>query len=71
MCFGQQKQEGKLLEAYYLLETGRNITIWEFESAEEFDRSFRDDPLWRNFNWEVYPAADLIEHIRYYIDKTW
>ena len=65
----RQKKAGKLLEAYYLPETGRSISIWEFESAEEIDRHFRDDPLWWTFVWELYPAADLLEHIKYYMEN--
>jgi hypothetical protein len=41
----KQKQDGKLLEAYFLPGCLRNISIWEFESAEAIDKHFRDDPL--------------------------
>jgi len=67
----EQKKSGKLLEAYYLVETGRSISIWEFDSADEIDKHFRNDPLWHIFNWELYPAADLIEHIKYFALKTY
>ena len=60
----KQKQAGKLLEAYYLPGCLRNITIWEFESAEAIDKHFLDDPLSSAFDWEIHPATDLFEHFK-------
>ena len=60
----KQKQDGKLFEAYFLPGCLRNISIWEFESAEEIDQHFRDDPLSLAFVWEIHPATDLFEHFK-------
>jgi hypothetical protein len=60
----KQKQAGNLLEAYYLPGCLRNITVWEFESAEAIDKHFRDDPLSSAFDWEIHPATDLFEHFK-------
>ena len=60
----KQKKQGKLLEAYFMPGCLHNITIWEFESAEEIDQHFRDDPLSLAFVWEIHPATDLFEHFK-------
>lgn len=59
----EQKKAGRLLETYFLPQVNRNVTIWEFESPEEVDRHFIEDPMGSTFEWEIYPAGDVFKHI--------
>ncbi|MDR1292474.1 MAG: hypothetical protein LBJ91_03645 [Clostridiales Family XIII bacterium] len=62
----KQKRSGKLLAAYLLAgnaDGDRNVFIWDFESTDEIDKAIWEDPIGFTFNWEVYPAVDVFEHI--------
>jgi uncharacterized protein YciI len=64
----EQKRKGKLLETYVLAENtdrarSRSVFVWEFESTDEIDKATWEDPIGSTFDWEIYPAIDLFEHL--------
>jgi len=68
----KQKKSGKLIDAFLLAgnkDGDRNIFIWEFESTDEIDKCIWEDPIGFTFNWEIYPAIDVFEHIQNVLPK--
>jgi len=59
----EEKKAGRLLEAYFLPGSGRNLSIWDFASPEAIDKNLFEDPMGSTFEWEIFPAADVFEHI--------
>ena len=55
----QQKQSGKILEAYVIPAWKRGVVISEFDSAEEISQMLPQMPGFGFMDFELYPLADF------------
>lgn len=62
-----QKDTGHYLDGYLLegnASGDRSIQLWEFNSVEDMDDCFWDDPMGMTFSWEIAPAIDIFHHVK-------
>jgi hypothetical protein len=64
----QQKQAGKVLD-YYYSPAGYNITILEYESAEQWVADQGSVPIVMYADHEVYPLTDGFPVLKGYIEN--
>ncbi len=57
------KEEGKLLDAYFIPGDGRCFLLFECDDAKELDYFILKDPMELTFDAEMYPAIPLFDHI--------
>jgi muconolactone delta-isomerase len=60
----QQRQAGKVLEAYVVPAWKRGVVIYEFESAEQITRVLPGMPGFGFMDFEIYPLADFDESVK-------
>ena len=59
----KMKEEGKLIDAYFIPGDGRSFLIFECDNAQELDNLILKDPMELTFTAEMYPAIPLFDHI--------
>lgn len=59
----QLKEEGTLLDAYFMPGDGRCITIWDFKDENDIDNNILQDPMELDFNAQFYAAIPLFQHM--------
>jgi muconolactone delta-isomerase len=64
----QQKQAGKILEAYVIPAWKRGVVISEFDSAEEITQFLPQMPGFGFMDFELYPLADFDEGVKHFIE---
>ena len=64
----QQRQAGKILEAYIIPGWKRSVVISEAKSAEEIVQNFNEMPGMGLMDIEIYPLADWDESMKYVIE---
>jgi len=64
----QQKQSGKILEAYVIPAWKRGVVISEFDSAEEISQLLPQMPGFGFMDFELYPLADFDEGIKNFLE---
>ena len=64
----QQRQAGKILEAYIIPGWRRSVVIGEAKSAEEIVQNFNEMPGMGFMDIEIYPLADWDESMKYVVE---
>lgn len=59
----KMKDEGKLIDAYFMPGDGRCITIWEFADETDVDNCVLQDPMELEFTCQILPAVPLFTHM--------
>ena len=59
----KMKEDGKLVDAYFLPGDGRAVFVFDFENESEMDQSLLFDPMGFTFDLEMHPAVPLFAHI--------
>lgn len=59
----QMKDEGKLVDAYFIPGLGRSITIWEFNDENDIDNNILQDPMELDYESQFFPAVPLFQHM--------
>ena len=64
----QQKESGKILEAYVIPGWKRGVVIGEFGSAEEITQMLPQMPGFGFMDFEMYPLADFDEGVNDFVE---
>ncbi len=59
----EMKENGTLIDALYMPNTGKCVFIFDFQSESELDQSLLYDPMGFSFDVEINVGVPLFEHI--------